>query len=336
MNTWYQTSEAGSGAAISSRVRLARNLKGYPFPERLDGRDRARVIVAVRGALENAVTPELSYYDMTELTGDTAVALAERHLISPEFALDDRPRGLLISDDESVSVMLCEEDHVRIQAFGAGLSLSNAYAAAAAIDDVLGSTLRCAFDDRLGYLSQNPANLGTGMRASVMMHLPALSKSGQSARLANTLDRLGLSMTGVYGDGSAAKGDVFRIANRVTMGITEEAAIANLNSFAMQIATKERDAAERLAENISIQDRIHRAYGILETARLLSADEMLDLFSWVRIGVDGGIINANTAVINELTITLQAANLSLENGGITDVDRRDAIRAKTVKEKLFC
>ncbi len=333
MKKWYESTD-NAGKSISARVRLARDLNGYPFPGRLDDAGRARVIDEVRAAFRGT-EPELDYYDMDELPRETALSLAERHLISPEFALDDRRRGLLISRDESVSVMLCGEDHIRIQAFRAGGNVKDAYSAASAVDGTVGSSLKIAFDDRLGYLTQSPANLGTGMRASVLMHLPALSKSGQIQRLSGTLAKMGISVGGVYGGGGRPGGDIFRVANTVTLGISEKEALGNLDSVVMQLATRETRAAEALTESVSVQDKIHRAYGILETARLLSADEMLDLFSWVRLGTDGGIINADTSVLNELILTLQAATLSISNGGVTDVDERDALRARTVKERLF-
>lgn len=333
MKKWYESAGNG-GSMVSARVRLARNLNDRPFPARLDDAGREQVIEEVRAAFAGADSG-LEYYDMGELSRDAALSLAERHLISPEFALDDRRRGLLISEDETVSIMLCEEDHIKIQAFRPGGNLKDAYKAAQVPDGKVGSSLNVAFDDRLGYLTQSPANLGTGMRASVLMHLPALSKSGQIQRLAGTLAKMGITMSGVYGGGGKANGDIYRVANTVTLGISEKEALGNLDSVAMQLATRERGAAEALTESVSIQDKIHRAYGILETARLLSADEMLDLFSWVRLGTDGGIINADTSVLNELILTLQAATLSLSNGGVTDVDERDALRAKTVKERLF-
>ncbi|MCR5783220.1 MAG: ATP--guanido phosphotransferase [Clostridia bacterium] len=333
MKKWYESADNGD-KALSARVRLARNLNDHPFPSKLDDHGRKQVIDEVRRAFADSA-PELDYYDMRELSREAALSLAERHLISPEFALDERSGGLLISRDESVSIMLCEEEHIKIQAFRPGGNVKDAYKAAQGPDRIVGSVLNVAFDDRLGYLTQSPANLGTGMRASVLMHLPALSKSGQIQRLAGTLAKMGMTMNGVYGGSGKANGDIYRIANTVTLGISENEALGNLDSVAMQLATRERAAAEALTESVSIQDKIHRAYGILETARLLSADEMLDLFSWVRLGTDGGIISADTSVLNELILTLQAATLSLTNGGVTDVDERDALRARTVKERLF-
>ena len=334
MNKWYKT-KSNNDVVLSTRIRFARNIADYPFPCRLDAEGREKVCHAVRDALADVSGLKLNYIEMQSLTQKQAVSLAERHLISPEFASPQKGRALLLSDDESVSIMLCEEDHIRIQVIRGGLDLEGAFEMANRIDDLLDSKLHFAFDERIGYLTQCPTNLGTGMRASVMLHLPALSKCNQMSRLAATVSKLGLTVRGILGEGTSAKGDIYQLSNQVSLGISEQSALDNLKAITMQIATQERTAGEEYVKNVNILDRINRSYGILSTARLLSTDEMLDLFSWVRLGAAYGIIDADISVLNELTETMQAATIACANGENLNGDERDGIRANTVRERLF-
>lgn len=335
MSKWYNSKNEHNDVILSTRVRFARNLEEYPFPCRLDDDGKAKVCEVVREALSDVSGIKLHYIEMNNLTQKQAVALAERHLISPEFASPKKGRALLLSEDESVSIMLCEEDHIRIQVIKGGLDLDGAFELANKIDDLLDSKLKYAFDEKIGYLTQCPTNLGTGMRASVMMHLPALSKCNQMPKLTSTVSKLGLTIRGSYGEGSSARGDIFQLSNQVTLGISEKSALDNLKAITMQIATQERAAGEEYVKNVNILDRITRAYGILSSARLLSTDEMLDLFSWVRLGAIYGVVNADIEKINELTETMQAATLACKNGENLSGDERDEIRARTVREEMF-
>lgn len=334
MNKWYET-KSNNDVVLSTRIRFARNLADYPFPCRLDAQGREKVCSVVKDALSDVSGLKLNYIEMQSLTPKQAVSLAERHLISPEFTTLKKGRALLLSEDESISIMLCEEDHLRIQVIKGGLDLEGAFEIANKIDDLLDSKLHFAFDERIGYLTQCPTNLGTGMRASVMMHLPALAKCNQMSKLASTVSKLGLTIRGTFGEGSSAKGDIYQLSNQVSLGISEQSAIDNLKAITMQIATQEHSAGEEFVKNVNIVDRITRAYGILSTARLLSTDEMLDLFSWVRLGTAYNIIDTDITLLNELTETMQAATLACNNGESLNDDERDEIRAKKVREKLF-
>lgn len=334
MNKWYEN-KSNNDAVLSTRIRFARNLENYPFPCRLDTQGKEQICKAVKDALADISGLQLNYIEMSSLTPKQAVALAERHLISPEFATPQAGRALLLSPDESVSIMLCEEDHIRIQVIKSGLDLHGAFDIANKIDDLLDSKLKFAFDERIGYLTQCPTNLGTGMRASVMMHLPALSKCNQMSRLVSTVSKLGLTIRGTYGEGTSAKGDIYQLSNQISLGISENNALDNLNSITMQIATQERTVGEEFVKNVNVLDRINRAYGILSTARLLSTDEMLDLFSWVRLGAMYKIIDTDITILNELTETMQAATLACANHEDMNGDERDEARANAVREKLF-
>ena len=331
---WYET-KSNSDAILSTRIRFARNLADYPFPCRLDTQSKEQVCKLIKDSLADISGLQLNYIEMSSLTPKQAVALAERHLISPEFATPQAGKALLLSPDESVSIMLCEEDHIRIQVIKSGLDLDGAFDIANKIDDLLDSKLRFALDERLGYLTQCPTNLGTGMRASVMMHLPALSKCNQMSRLVSTVSKLGLTIRGTYGEGTSAKGDIYQISNQISLGISEANALDNLKAITMQIATQERTVGEEFVTNVNVLDRINRAYGILSTARLLNTEEMLELFSWVRLGVMYKIIDTDITLLNELTETMQAATLACANREYMNSDERDEARAKAVREKLF-
>ncbi len=334
MNKWYEN-KSNTDVVLSTRIRFARNLEDYPFPCRLDADGKEYVCKLIKDALSDVSGIKLEYIEMSSLTQKQAVALAERHLISPEFATPQKGRALLLSEDEEVSIMLCEEDHIRIQVIKSGLDLEGAFELANKIDDLLDSKLRYAFDERIGYLTQCPTNVGTGMRASVMLHLPALSKCNQMSRLATTVSKLGLTVRGTYGESTGAKGDIFQLSNQLSLGISENSALENLKAITMQIATQERTAGEEFVKDVSVLDRINRSYGILSTARLLNTDEMLDLFSWVRLGAMYKIIDTDITKLNELTEIMQAATLSCANGENLSENERDEIRAKTVREKLF-
>ena len=318
---------------LSSRVRLARNIDGVPFPVRLNVNRRAAVNRKVCETLRTA-GKSMRVIDMSRLYPYEAVALAERHLISPEFTSGTEGRLLLLSDDERVSIMLNEEDHIRIQAIEPGLAPEQAYRSACAYDDALDAGIQYAFDNRLGYLNQNPRDLGTGMRVSVMMHLPALSKTGGMTKFASMIGKLGMNVRGSYGDAASVKGDIFRIGNQVSMGITEAEAIANLKSLAMQIATREHAAAAELVKDIGARDRITRAEGVLKNAMLLTADEMMEMLSWVRLGALYGLCDADPDVIAEMFTSLQPACVNVLAGAKLTAAQRDELRAQCVQKKL--
>lgn len=318
---------------LSSRVRLARNIDKIPFPVRLNVNHRAAVNRKVCETLKNAGL-DLRVIDMSRLYPYEAVALAERHLISPEFTSGTEGRVLLLTEDERVSIMLNEEDHIRIQAIEPGLAPEQAFRNACVYDDALDAGIQYAFDNRLGYLNQNPRDLGTGMRVSVMMHLPALSKTGGMTKFASMIGKLGMNVRGSYGDAASVKGDIFRIGNQVCMGITEEEAIANLKSLAMQIATREHAAAAELVKDIGVRDRITRAEGVLKNAMLLTADEMMEMLSWVRLGALYGLNDADPDVISEMFVSLQPAAINVMAGTKLTSARQDELRAQLVRKKL--
>ena len=327
--------QAMNSIPLSTRIRLARNLKEYPFPARLSKEERAQVNEAVRAALLDGEDAEnYRYIEMKDLSSSEAVSLAEKHLISPEFASDAEGRALILSNDETVSIMLCEEDHIRIQVIEPGLSLAQAYEKANALDEKLASRLTLAFDEKLGYLTQCPTNLGTALRASVMLHLPALSHAGLMPRLSSTIAKLGLTLRGTYGEGSKPVGELYQLSNQVTLGISEQAAIQNLEAIARQIMEQELQAREALKQDTIFIDRIYRAYGILTSAYMLSCSECTDLLSLVRLGAAIGILDLPLDELTKLLTEIQPATLNVAEGRVCPAAERDVIRAKKVKETL--
>lgn len=335
MKKWYIEKGDQGDVVLSTRIRLARNLEEYPFPARLDTQSKKKVCAEIRDAVLADGSDTFRCIDMASLTPSQAVSLAERHLISPEFTTDRDGRALLLTEDESVSIMLCEEDHIRLQVMQSGLALEQAYDIADKIDTMLDKRLTYAYDERIGYLTQCPTNLGTAMRASVMLHLPALDATGRISSLAATVSKLGLVIRGAYGEGSQARGSIFQISNQITLGITEQAAIDNLRAITLQIVAQERAAQEQLLKNESEIDKIWRARGVLSSARLLSTDEFMGLVSLVRMGAARGVFPLNMEKINELIVSMQPATINAANGQNLTAAKRDAIRAEEVRTAMI-
>ena len=320
---------------LSTRIRLARNLREYPFPARLSLEEKQQVNETVRAALLDGDDAKgYRYIEMKDLSATEAVSLAEKHLISPEFASNADGRALILSDDETVSIMLCEEDHVRIQVIEPGLSLSKAWEKANALDEKLAARLPVAFDEKLGYLTQCPTNLGTALRASVMLHLPALSHAGLMPRLSSTIAKLGLTLRGTFGEGSKIVGELYQLSNQVTLGISEQAAIQNLDAIARQIMEQEENARETLRQDNVFIDRIYRAWGVLGSAYMLSCSECTDLLSLVRLGAALGILDLPLDTLTKLLTVIQPATLSVSQGRDLPAAQRDVLRAQKVKEAL--
>lgn len=332
MSKWYLGEGDHNDIVISTRIRLARNIAEYPFPVRLDNKSKIELNEKIRDSI--CSKEKLNYIELKTLTRAEVVSLAERHIISPEFASNSDGRALLISENEDISIMLCEEDHIRLQVMKPGLALSEAYELADKIDTEINETQEYAFDEKLGYLTQCPTNIGTGMRASVMLHLPALTSKGQMGTLATTVSKLGLTLRGAYGEGSVAMGDLYQLSNQVSLGISEKAAIDNLKTITLQLASQERAAREEMSKNIVTEDAVFRAYGVLKSARILSTKEFMNLISKVRFGAVTGMIKTDLKTINELMVSMQPATINAFVGRILTPDERDVERAKIVREKL--
>ena len=324
------------GIAISSRIRLARNVSGIPFPAKLD--DERALSVVMKGAEKAAKDLfKFKFYQMGHLPEIDRAALVERHLISNDLMQNLKTGAVLISDDETVSVMVNEEDHYRIQCVLPGDSLVDAYEKAALYDDVLSQSVGLAYDEELGYLTACPTNIGTGMRASVMLFLPALTiKRGMSA-IINAVSKVGLTVRGVYGEGSKAEGYLYQISNQVSLGVSEQDVIRMVQNAVDTICRQEYKAREELKarQGINLVDSVHRAYGILTNACKMSSEELVELMSEYKLGVYSGIIECkNPDALEKLQVLCQPANLTKIAGKQLSAGDRDIFRAEYVKKQL--
>ena len=319
--------------ALSSRVRFARNLADYPFSAKCDPTSAKEIIEKVEGALGDGYV----YTDFTGLDENAAYAAVEDHSVSREFAEATIPHRLASSKDGKVKIMICEEDHIRLQAITPGLSLTEAYDTACAVDDRLGEKLNIAFDDRLGFLTQCPTNIGTGMRASVMLFLPALTARHKIKPLAPQLSKLGMTIRGIYGEGSEALGCVYQISNQETIGVTEESVIAKITSTIDKIIEIEREERKSLYEGAkdNLTDKVMRSLGILKYAYTIDSSEFMKRYADVRLGISLGIIDGvDLKTLDDLFVAVMPYTIMRDEGGEVDVAQRDLIRARRIKERL--
>lgn len=323
-----------SEAVVSTRIRLARNLRDYPFPIRLPA-DKAREIAdKVEEALKGC---DIRFHriDLDKVSDAIRVAMIERHLVSPDFISAKEGRAVFLSDDNTVSIMVNEEDHIRLQVIKDGFEPDEAYALADKVDNILSKKLNFAFHEQLGYLTQCPTNLGTGMRASVMLHLPALEISGAVYRIGANLSKLGLTMRGLYGESTKPDGAFFQLSNQVTLGISEKAAIDNLRNITTQLITQEMRAREPMMNDIEAQDKIHRALGLLKTARLMDHSEAMRLLSLVRLGVSSKLLETlSVDSIDKLIVEIQPASIMTRYGDTMTPRDRDIKRAEIIRERF--
>lgn len=336
---WFLQSGPDHDIAISTRIRLARNITDYPFPSRMNDLQRQELNERIGKVLSTADTAPLSftYFDMEQTDDAVRWSMVERHLVSPQFARYPEGRYLYLSEDERVSIMVGEEDHLRIQVLTAGLDPTEGLALAQKMDGIFDRAFRYAFDQQLGYLTECPTNLGTGLRASVMLHLPALRRNGSIARISSTVSKLGLTVRGAYGEGTDPAGDFYQLSNQITLGISEEEAVSNLSGLAGQIILQERKARQAEAENrLVVEDRTYRALGLLKSARLMSGDEFLKLSSALRMGLSLQIIDCDTLLtaLNSLIFDVGAATLQRGAGRLLPEQERDTLRAQVIRERL--
>ena len=332
MSCWYLDEKNNNFVALSSRVRLARNISGLPFSAKMTAEMRKELNVKVKEALLESnfpFAPKLKFISLSDVPQTEINAMVERHIISPEFASLPYERSIIISEDESVCVMVGEEDHIRIQVILGGMQLNEAYSLASSIDDLLASKLNFAYDEELGYLTECPTNLGTGMRASVMLHLPFINNGNKMNSIKDAISKIGFTVRGMYGEGSKAKASLFQISNQITLGITEQNAITNLTAIANQIIDAEMYERNEI-DKIQLQDYVYRAYGILKYQRLLNTEEMFDLISKIKVGISVGILDIDKVIPNKILIETQPAMLIRKYGDKTP-EERDALRAEIVR-----
>lgn len=335
---WLKGTGPKSNIVISSRVRLARNLSDYPFYNRTTAEGKKSVLEEAKNAAAKTKSLKKTFFlSMNNITELDRQFLVERHLMSPEHATDPAYKGLVIDDAEVVSIMINEEDHLRMQVLQSGYNLDHAWEVIDEIDTDLSEKLHYAFSTRLGYLTACPTNTGTGLRGSVMLHLPALSITNQITNIFQAISKLGLTMRGLYGEGTEATGDFYQISNQVTLGYSEKDLLDNIKKIIDKIISRENSTREMLLSKNKeeTQDKIWRAMGTLRSARIVTSAEAITLLSVVRLGVNLGMIkDIELKTINELFVFTQPAHLQKLEGKILSPKERDLKRAELIRSKI--
>lgn len=323
---------------MSSRVRLARNLRDAAFPGWAKKPERVKVLEIVQPAVESLPEMKDSFSEaMDNLSALDKQVLVERHLISREHAAKSSGSGLVLNREETFSVMINEEDHLRMQALRPGLQLKQAWAAIDNLDSALETKLDFAFDSDLGYLTACPTNLGTGIRVSAMLHLPGLVLAEQINPIIQSVNKLGLAVRGLYGEGTEALGNVFQVSNQMTLGENEPMIVERLEKVLLQIIEHEENACQALLEKKpkTVYNHIGRAYGILANAHSISSKEAMNLLSLLRLGLDLGLFpGVERALVEELFLTTQPAHLQKQYSDKLTTEERDLIRADMVRDRL--
>jgi protein arginine kinase len=338
ISSWMNEDGPDSDIVLSSRIRLARNLQDYRFPTLASSEESALIINMIERVMKDGkMSIPLEMLKMNELQELQKRVLVEKHLISPNLAEDSSHGAVLLSENQEVSIMINEEDHIRIQCLFPGLQLLEALEFANKMDDLLEEYVLYAFDEKYGYLTSCPTNVGTGLRASVMMHLPGLILTQQMNRIIPAINQLGLVVRGIYGEGSEALGNIFQISNQITLGKSEEDIVTDLISVVSQLISQERNAREALAKtsNIQLEDRVFRSLGVLSNCRIIESKEAARCLSDVRLGIDMGYIkDISKNILNELMIVTQPGFLQQFAGGALRPNERDIRRATLIRERL--
>jgi len=335
---WLQGDGPDADIVVSSRIRLARNIAGFPFIARADDDVRLRLVETLRSAVMSAA-PErnLQFLNVALLEDLDSQLLMERQLISRELVDTDGPRGVIIGPGEQVSVMVNEEDHLRIQVMQSGFALKECWEIADALDTGIESSATYAFDEELGYLTACPTNVGTGIRVSVMVHLPGLRMTREIQKVNQAAQKINLAVRGLYGEGSQALGDFFQISNQMTLGCSEHELIKNMSEVVPQIIGYERRVRDLLChENRqALDDKIARARAILTGAKSISSDETMHLLSNLRMGINLGIIDdISIGDVNALFVHTQPSHLQKLNGEPLKTAERNAARASYLRSRL--
>jgi protein arginine kinase len=335
---WLNGAEDADGMVVSCRARLARNLASRPFATRATEADQEQIIERVLGvARHTRRLARATYYQMNALEGGERRLLVERHLVSPALAEGAGPRGVLFNRDESLSVMVNEEDHLRLQAILPGLQAEEAWSQANGLDDELGAGLDYARSEDWGYLTACPTNTGTGLRVSVLIHLPGLVLTEDMDRVVRGLAQMSFAVRGFHGEGSNAVGNLFQISNQVTLGRSEGELVSALTRLTRELIEHERQAQETLLAQArsQVEDKVWRAYGILSHARVLSSQEFMNLLSAVRLGYTLGLNRQVPAsAMNHLMLLTQPSHLQAECGQALEPEERDVRRAVLVRRRL--
>ena len=335
---WLRGTGPESDVVVSTRIRLARNLAEFPFTTRIEEAAKANVAARACECFEDLAIPaKLSYINVSTLDELDRQFLVERQLISRELSEGTGARGVAISNDEDIAIMVNEEDHLRVQVLRSGLTLDDCWKSMDEIDDAIEAQVAFAFHDQYGYLTACPTNVGTGIRVSVMMHLPALVQTREIQKVFHALQKINLAVRGLYGEGSQAMGDFYQISNQYTLGLSETQVINRVREVVPMILKYERRAREQMIEEKrqELHDHISRAYGVLSSAQTISSEETMHLLSSVRLGVNLGLIeDVSIPVLNELFIQTQPAHLQKLKQKSLDSAERNIARASLLRRRI--
>lgn len=334
MANWYLQNGKESDVVVSSRVRLSRNLNDFNFLNRCSKEKQEEILEKIK-----EIVPSLGYglkfLKLDDLDEITILSLVEKHLISPEFAVKNKnTKAIIINDEENICIMLNEDDHIKMQVFSAGQELENIMNLVVELDEKLGEMVEYAYNKNFGYLTASPVDIGTGMKASVIVHLPALTLTGNLSKVLRIVNNLGMSIKGVYGEGSQNYGDLYQISNNQTIGITEKEIIANVKNITEKIIEQERTARKYLCKNeLELRDIVYRAFGVLTFASKLGTEECRKLLSEVKMGVDLGILNEiDDGKVRKLELYTKPGNLQKYVGKALDGYEREIKRAEIIKQ----
>lgn len=334
MLNWYLQNGKESDVVVSSRIRLARNLSNFPFITKQTKDTRENLENTIKEIVPN-LGYNLKFVKLQDMDEITKMSLLEKHLVSPNFVMNKENTGaMLINDDENISVMINEEDHLRIQVMTSGLDLENLMNLSIELDEKIGKLLPYAYNEKYGFLTSCPTNVGTGLRASVMVHLPGLARTGNINKILEVINSFGMNIRGIYGEGSKAAADMYQVSNKQTLGISEAEIVKNLQLITEKIIEQERLARKILArDSIELEDKVYRAYGVLTNAKKISSEEARDLLSEVKLGTDLGIIQELTDLkVKKLELYTKPANLQKYLGKQIDSYERDIKRAEVIKQ----
>lgn len=339
MENWINAKSENNDIVLSSRIRLARNIKGYQFPNKLSKEDANKLTKNIEDAFYNSEKIEDNFKTISvdSLNAEELASYFEKHLISRKLIENKGISSFILDKDETISIMINEEDHLRIQYIVGGLKLKEIYEKIDQLDNILEEKLEYSYDCNLGYLTSCPTNLGTGLRASVMLHLPALCLTNEIDNIFDVVTKVGMTIRGLYGEGSKGYGNIFQISNQITLGLNENDIINGLNAIIFQIIEKEKNARERIKEQYkyNIEDKIMRALGLLNFAVLLSDRECKELLSAVRLGVEMNLLdNISKNVLNEIMVETGVINIKLQEDKNNDKKFIEYNIANMVKEKL--
>lgn len=338
MTKWLNGPAIDEDVIISTRLRVARNLSKYKFPSHLSVEESDTLTDDILNTMKDTLENNYMFYRLRDLTAREQLVYVEDHLISPNMVQRKDKSSFLLRNDERATIMINEEDHLRIQTLSPGLNLKEGWRLCSAIDDELEAKLNYAYDERWGYLTTCPTNVGTGLRASVMLHLPSLSMTGNINTIIEGLRKIGLTARGLYGEGSEALGYIYQISNQTTLGESEDEIIDKLNKVILQIISRERSTRNHLRDRraFELEDRIFRSYGILSHSRILSSKEAMDHLSNVRLGwIMGMIKNSRLKDILKLMINIQPAKIQAKHDKDMNERERDIARAQIIREFIL-